>query len=826
MTTLLLFIGLLAMMGTVLFLMLPSLAPGQQHTDSKRLEHDPGKGKGEEENKENLLESHDLLDRQELDYTYETTSYELLEDRSWLDDRRDQTMEHATSVLIELLEHTRQHSLQPNIPTKSLPLLATLQVGKAHYALKTWLLSRDAHALALEAEVESPELAKQVWITGPPTAAQMNQDREHATLGDPLLDRLFSITGMHELALMLPKQREALATLFEKPPIKIDIWPGHARLRWHVRERGDFPDLTRMFRALASLERLSEPDEDQLIQLLEHASNKRARSRLLDALLDLDALGDATRAATAHAILERSGDVDLLVVRALSNTSSIDEGARKTMLRWSLEHSAHPAARAEAITEFYDKESEDEEIIAALEAGLGTGPAAARLENLAALLTLPREHASWWSNHITIARLICGEFSTRFGTESSTAAELVNASSDRWLTLVRPSTHALLDECQAKKEILTGGSWEAESMLCLLELCARSNVGAPDVFEALCQFTTFASPHVVEAILESLVREALRDTDKLELLTQYLKEINLKALPHDVLDLKEHPGLSERGRADLLFAILKRAPDIFKQTAAAKRLISEIKSSPWELDLLERIASDAAPPHRALAIQALATRDPNAKSMTLFGKLLSETSLSAESLEAATEILRIWPDLRELDAEHLELFELSDVYPKMVCLEVILSKGEIASIALLRSLLPDPEKGLTIRPSDFSDLWVKLLDHIETHRSDYGARECEELLVNIASRARGSARRRVLDAMIPGGTLATLALLHQLLKRSDLSEETRRLITTRLPEIEARVGKDTMGALSLSVSSGEGELTIVEHGEGRLTMLEQAHEEP
>ena len=46
------------------------------------------------------------------------------------------------------------------------------------------------------------------------------------------------------------------------------------------------------------------------------------------------------------------------------------------------------------------------------------------------------------------------------------------------------------------------------------------------------------------------------------------------------------------------------------------------------------------------------------------------------------------------------------------------------------------------------------------------------------------------------------------------------------PEIEARVGKDTMGALSLSVSSGEGELTIVEHGEGRLTMLEQAHEEP
>ena len=80
--------------------------------------------------------------------------------------------------------------------------------------------------------------------------------------------------------------------------------------------------------------------------------------------------------------------------------------------------------------------------------------------------------------------------------------------------------------------------------------------------------------------------------------------------------------------------------------------------------------------------------------------------------------------------------------------------------------------------------------------------------------------------MIPVGTLSTLALLHQLLRRNDLSEETRKLITTRIPEIEARVGRDAVGALSLSTSSGEGELTIVEHGEGRLTMLEPPREDP
>jgi|GEM_PF-6839781 len=823
MTTFLLFFGLLALTGSILFLLVPGLAPGQRE-GRKLIDLD-------EEEDASHQEPSELDDREELDYLHETTSYTFREDRSWLDDRRDQTLAHATSLLIELMEHAREHAMRPSVPAKSLPQLATLQVGKTAYNLETWLLSRSEHALALELEVRSSALARQVWITGPPTSTQQTPARDvvgaPTKLGDPLLDRLFSITGMHELALMMPRQREALCSLFVDPPVKIDIWPGHARIRWHVRDRKNFPDINGVVLALTHLENMKEPALDELSMLLESATRSRARARLIDAILDLDGFLDADIARSAFEELARHGDVDLLIDRTLSrqDADKLDKEVRDDILRWALEHSNNARAREVAVKTL---DADSEAFPEILARGLERGGEEARLINLAALLARPRseDEDRWWVLHVTLARLMCGEFAPLFNTASRGASELVQSNTACWNTLARPSSLELLDRCISKHELLSQDTWESKSTFCVIELCARANIQDEEVFERICQLVTSTAPRETELLLAYLVTEALRDTRKLELLSKFLARANIKALPHAVLQLKEHPEISERSRADILFAVLKRAPDIFKQTAAAKRLITEIESSPWEIDILRKVASGTAPMHRALAVQALARRSPDRESMMLFARLLSEASLSAESLDAATEILRVWEDFEALEPEHLELMKLFEVYPKMVCLEVVLSRPGPASVELIEALLPDPERGLTIGPTAYNKLWSELLVHTQKHRAHYGEASFESLLIAIARKARWQTRRQVLEALIPVGTLSTLALLHQLLRRNDLSEETRKLITTRIPEIEARVGRDAVGALSLSTSSGEGELTIVEHGEGRLTMLEPPREDP
>jgi hypothetical protein len=824
MTTFLLFFGLLALTGSLLFLFVPGLAPGASK-ERKRL------GLDEESENTRQDEPGDLDDREEIDYLHETTSYTFLEDRSWLDDRRDQTLAHAKSLLVELMEHAREHSMQPSVPAKSLPELAAIQVGKTVYTLKSWLLSRTEHALALELEIQSSDLARQVWITGPPNLAQQSAKNKGvdppAKLGDPLLDRLFSITGMHELTLMLPKQREALCALFATPPVKIDIWPGHARLRWHVRDRRDFPDIHGVVHALTRLENLKEPDLDELRLLLESATRSRARARLIDAMLDLDGLSDPEVASGVLDELAQHGDVDLLITRTISrqDEDKLDESVRRDMLLWGLARSKNARVREVAVQELDDAL---DGFPHALAHGLEAGSEAARLINLAALLKRPKDEDEerWWLLHVTLARLIGGEFAPLFNTASRSASELVQKDADHWYAIVRASSHALLDHCVANHEELSQDTWEARSIFCVIELCARANIQDTRVFLQICELVTSTSHNETELLLAYLVTEALRDTQKLELLSKFLARVNIKALPHAVLQLKEHPEISERSRADILLAVLKRAPDIFKQTAAAKRLIAEIESSPWEIDILRQVAEGTAPMHRALAVQALARRSPDKESMLLFAKLLSEASLSADSLDAATEILRVWEDFEELEQEHLELMKLFEVYPKMVCLEVVLNRPGPASVALIEALLPDPERGLTIGPTAFNKLWNMLLDHTRKHREYYGEASFEGLLIAIAHKARWQTRREVLETLFPIGTLSTLALVHQLLRRNDLSEETRKLINARIPELEARVGKDAVGALSLSTSRGEGELTIVEHGEGRLTMLEPPREEP